>query len=107
MLSTAPLSAQLTKANRLFDEGAYSHAARLYEKVLSRDSTSRIAINNLAHCYRYEKNYSKARDLFQQTLLFSTLESSNYYHYAEMHYLLGDFESARDVLETYLGHNPG
>lgn len=107
LLSTAPLSAQLNKANRLFDEGAYSHAARLYEKVLSRDSTSRIAINNLAHCYRFEKKYSEARDFFQQTLLFSTLESSNYYHYAEMHYLLGDYESARDVLETYLGHNPG
>lgn len=105
LLLTTSLFGQLNRANRHFDKGEYSRAARLYEKVLDRDSTSRIAVNNLAHCYRLEKRYDEARRLFRQSLSFSTMASSNYYHYAEMHFLMGDFTAAQQVLEEFLSHN--
>lgn len=98
---------QLNKANRLFEEGEISQATKLYERVLERDSTNRLVLNNLAHCYRTEKRYSEARELFRETLSFSTGNSTNYYHYAEMHYLLGDFELARMALVKYLENSPG
>lgn len=107
MLFSTLASAQLNRANRLFEEGEFSQAAQLYERVLERDSTDRMAINNLAHCYRIEKRYRKARELFRETLSFSIGSSTNYYYYAEMHYLLGDYELARKALEKYLENAPG
>lgn len=107
MVLSLPVFGQVNKATRLFDSGAFSQAARLYERVLEKDSTSRIAINNLAHCYRQEKRYREARELFRETLSFSSSTSSNYYHYAEMHYLLGEYKLARNALENYLEVLPG
>lgn len=98
---------QLNKANRLFEAGEFSEAAGLYSRVLERDSSNRMALNNLAHCYRIEKRYSEARELFRKTLSFSTGNSSNYYYYAKMHYLLGEYELARKALDKFLEHSPG
>src|SRR5690554_2921160 len=100
------LSAQLNKANRYFSKAAYSQAARHYERVLEKDSADRIAINNLAHCYRHEKRYADARKFFRKALSFSTAESNNHYYYANMHFLLGDFNLAEEKLKEYLVHVP-
>lgn len=101
LLSTA-LHAQVNKATRLFDQGAYSEAGRLYEKVLEKDASNWLAINNLAHCYRMEKRYDLAKQYFEKTLGFSDPASSNHYHYAEMHYLLGQYDTATTHLQKYL-----
>lgn len=100
------LSAQLNKANRYFSKEAYSQAARLYERVLEKDSTDRLAINNLVHCYRHERRYADARKLFKKALRFSTAESNNHFYYAYMHFLLGDFNLAEEKLQEYLVHVP-
>ncbi len=101
------LSAQLNKANRYFSNESWSHAARLYERVLEKDSTDRIAINNLAHCYRHEKRYDDARKYFLKALRFSTAESNNHYYWAKMQFLLGQYELAEEKLDEYLTHVPG
>lgn len=101
-----PSSAQLNKANRMFANEAYSQAARLYEKVLEKDSTRRVAINNIAHCYRHEKRYKEARRYFQKSLRFSSGESNNYFYFAKMEYLLRNYEKAEEVLERYLSAVP-
>lgn len=102
VLLSATLSAQVNKATRLFDQGAFSEAGRLYEKVLEKDSGNWLAINNLAHCYRMEKRYTKARNYFRKTLAFSDPASSNHYHFAEMQFLLGQYDSATTYLQKYL-----
>lgn len=97
---------QENRANRLFAQEAYSQAARLYERVLEKDPDSRIAINNLAHCYRFEKRYAEALNYFAKSRAFSLSNSTNHFHFAEMHYLLGDYDQAIEVLEAYVAAAP-
>lgn len=98
--------AQEKQATNLFERGQYSKAARLYEEALEKDSTSMLAINNLAHCYRAEKRYADAERMFRKTLSFSEPFSLNRYHHAEMHFLLGNFEQAEQLLQEFLFVEP-
>lgn len=94
--------AQEKQATKLFERQQFSRAARLYEEALKKDSTGMLAINNLAHCYRAEKRYSDAERMFRKTLSFSEPFSLNRYHHAEMHFLLGNFEQAEQLLQEFL-----
>jgi outer membrane protein OmpA-like peptidoglycan-associated protein/tetratricopeptide (TPR) repeat protein len=94
--------AQEKKATRYFEQGYFSRAARLYEEVLQKDSTDRLAINNLAHCYRAEKKYRMAEVMFRKTLSFSEPFSLNRFHHAEMVYLLGDYARAEQLFQEFL-----
>jgi outer membrane protein OmpA-like peptidoglycan-associated protein len=94
--------AQEKQATKLFERGQYSRAARLYEEALKKDSTGMLVINNLAHCYRAEKRYTDAERMFRKTLAFSEPFSLNRYHHAEMHFLLGQYEQAEQLLQEFL-----
>jgi outer membrane protein OmpA-like peptidoglycan-associated protein len=93
---------QEKKATRYFEKGYFSRAGRLYEEVLQSDSSNRLAINNLAHCYRNEKRYEDAQKMFKKTLAFSEPVSPNRYHYAETFFLLGDYSASSQLLYDYL-----
>lgn len=86
----------------MFNDGAFSQAGRLYEKVLEKNPESRIAINNLAHCYLEEKRYEKAKTYFEKAAGFSQENSNNHYFLAKTHFLLGNYTEAQSVLERYL-----
>lgn len=94
--------AQEKQATKLFERAQFSRAARLYEEALQKDSTDMLSINNLAHCYRAEKRYVDAERMFRKTLSFSEPFSLNRYHHAEMHFLLGNFEQAEQLLQEFL-----
>ncbi|TVR39435.1 MAG: hypothetical protein EA392_06730 [Cryomorphaceae bacterium] len=105
MLPTV-MSAQVNKANRLFEAEAWSQAARLYEQVLERNPDDVSAMEYLAHCYRHEKRFEDAMQLYQKVVSNGNADADLHFHLAEMHYLLGDYSRSDAILQALLVSSP-
>ena len=50
-------SAKLEKANKLFDQYAYTRAITAYEDVLKKETTNKVAQLRLGDCYRLTQDF--------------------------------------------------
>lgn len=104
--TSATTFAQINKAHRLYERGAFSQAARLYEEILKIDSNQITAVINLAHCYRHEKDYRAAKPLFKKAASLNSHQSEQSYHFAQMLFLLGEFDRAHEQVQARLLAEP-
>lgn len=78
------------KAGRLYKEGSYPEAKKLYEEALSLDPGYVEALNNLGVIYISDKNFSKAKQLLEKAVRLKPSYVEPYYNMACLHAIRGE-----------------
>jgi outer membrane protein OmpA-like peptidoglycan-associated protein/tetratricopeptide (TPR) repeat protein len=105
-----PLKAQniaLSKADHYFQIYAYSEAANIYEKLYSRNPDNQYLIQQLAYCYQKMEMYQKALHFYELHLQGKRVRNEDYYSYASLLLIEGQFEKATEWFKKYMELVPG
>lgn len=92
----------LKKAERLFDEMAYTDAVVAYEKYLKAGHKPKKQVKlHIADSYYYINNYAKAQSWYERVGV-SKLKDVQFNNYVQALKAQGAYEKANEVLFTYL-----
>lgn len=97
---------QVERANDYFQNYEYSKAIPLYQKVLKNDNKNLDAIQNLAHCYRFIGDYSKAEIFYAKALEIQGFDSKIPLLYGKMLKANNKVDKAKEVFIVYASKNP-
>ena len=91
-------------ANEYFSNQKYEQAARLYKKLLSKDSLQIEAAYKYALCKYYQLNYAKARTYFTYVQQIDTENQypKSYFYYALSEKNLGEYKKAIAGFQKHL-----
>lgn len=100
----------LQKADLSYKKKEYSVSIELYTKALKKHKKKRDVASfikfRIAECYRLGNNYAKAAEFYEKALKDRYDDPVAYLYYADMLMLGGDYESAKDALNTFLEGDP-
>jgi outer membrane protein OmpA-like peptidoglycan-associated protein/tetratricopeptide (TPR) repeat protein len=106
LLITLPLSAQIRRGDKFFAGGEFARAIPAYERGLKHKSDAQ-AMENLANCYRIEKNYQKAEDWYSKTISANpNCNSIVYYYYGIALRNNGKTTEAKTQFQNFIAKNP-
>lgn len=92
----------LKKAERLFDEMAYTDAVVAYEKYLKAGHKPKKQVKlHIADSYYYINNYAKAQSWYERVGV-SKLKDVQFNNYVQVLKAQGAYEKANEMLLTYL-----
>lgn len=89
------------RAGKLFDGFEYVEAAKIYERLVARDSTFSYAKLQLAESYRLMNQPEKSAPLYAQVVNDSVSAPIHKLYYAQALMSNGEYERARNWLERY------
>lgn len=95
------------KADKLYENFAYSKAVVLYEKLYLEDSTNAKYIQHLAYSYNKMLGYSKASYYYSKLVRFSQHQTEDLYEYAQLLRIENKIDEYTFWLEKYLAESPG
>ena len=96
-------SAQLKKANRLFNLYKYSKAIPVYQKIAENENAEKrwMAMQRLADCYRLTNNVAEAKYWYQQVVNFEQADPMNYFYYGQTLRKLGLYNEAAEAFHAF------
>lgn len=98
--------AQLSRANKYFEQGSYSDAIVYYEKVLKKDANHIEANQNIAFSYRKLKDYEKAEVYYAKAVELNPEESANFLYYGQALKNNNKIKEAKTQFEKFVEQNP-
>ena len=105
LLICCPVSAQLQRGDKYFNEGEFAKAIPAYERILKNKSDSAV-MENLANCYRITKNYKKAEEWYSKTIAANpNCKSIVYFNYGIALRNNGKIDEAKNQLQNYISKN--
>ncbi len=108
-LASATASAQIKKANKLFDNHRYSKAIPYYLKIAqkSNNSGTNQAILRLADCYRLTNDHLKSKAWYAQAVRLSEAKPINWFYYGQALSATQDYDLAKIAYDKYAELVPG
>ncbi|MFK7906888.1 MAG: tetratricopeptide repeat protein [Chitinophagales bacterium] len=91
----------LNKANDYFDHAEYSKSIELYKKVLKKNESDKIALEQIAHAYRLINHSVEAEQWYQRAMVFNSNNSLLKYYYAQALMTNGKYTEAAKYFEEY------
>ena len=101
-----PVQAQLKRANRKFDQLAYSPAARLYHKYLKKEAGDWDAITRLADSYRLINDSKNAEYWYGRAVKNRDTDPMNYFYYGQALMHNQKWDAAVPWFEKFLEKKP-
>jgi outer membrane protein OmpA-like peptidoglycan-associated protein len=104
---TLAQTSQVKKADKLYENFAYSRAVVVYEKLYLADSTNARYIQRLAYSYNRMLSYTKATYFYSRLVRQSQHQPIDIYEYAQLLRIGNKIEDYKVWLEKYLIESPG
>lgn len=101
MAISVPVFAQIKKANKDYELGAYNLAVRSYLELLEKRPANYEAMVNLADAYRHLNQMDDARSWYEKVIKESKLASDHLFNYAQVLMALGEYGKAREWFIAY------
>ncbi len=98
--------AQLSYANRLFEEQDYAGAIPLYEKALKKNGGTVETYENLAYCYKVINDYKKAEEYYEQAVDLPNVNSKTHLYYGQVLKSNNKINLAREQFVEYSKQEP-
>ncbi len=103
----AQLNAQaIREAKILMQKYSYAKAVEILKGALSDDKIRPEAIPLLAECYRSQRDFVNAKDMYAQAIDLPEAKPEYFYYYAQALQATGDYQNARDMFLEYAELNP-
>jgi len=96
-----PANAQMGRANKDYELGAFNLAVRGYLEVLEKRPANYEAMAKLADSYRYLNQMEEARSWYEKLIKERKLSDEHVFHYAEVLMGLQQYEKARQWFMEY------
>lgn len=87
------------EADKLFKDGKYDEAEKIYLKIATKDPKNIKVYNMLGAIYMERKNFTDAKEAFLAALGIDDMKSSTHYNYARACIELREFRNAKESLE--------
>lgn len=100
-----PAEAQLGRANKDYELGAFNLAVRSYLELLEKRPANYEAMMKLADSYRYLNQMEEARSWFEKVIREHRLEGEQMFQYAQVLKALGSYEKAEQWFLAYARAN--
>lgn len=97
---------QERKADMLYDNLLYGKAVIIYESLYRKYPQDNKYVERIAYCYDKMLNYRKALQYYALLVQLKEKRVSDYYEYAQLLRISGNFEEAGKWLEKYLEFQP-
>jgi outer membrane protein OmpA-like peptidoglycan-associated protein/tetratricopeptide (TPR) repeat protein len=94
-------SAMEKRANKLYENYAYSQAIELYEYVIAKKPGNNAVIRNLADAYRKTNNPEKSVEWFSKVIAAGIAKNEDYLFYAQALAGIGKKDEAKMQFEKY------
>lgn len=104
LLSSASL-AQLDRANKYYDDKEYTKAIKLYENVLKKEENAE-ALEKIANCYRFLKDYSQAELYYEKLMKHNNIEPVNHLYYGTVLKGNNKYDEAKEEFKLYAAAAP-
>ena len=98
---TINVFAQQGKADRYFEELAYSKAIKYYKKAYKKDIENQLIVKRLAESYRLIQNLDEAEIWYAKLVDFADPDPFDIYYYAQVLKSLRNYEEALIWIEKY------
>jgi outer membrane protein OmpA-like peptidoglycan-associated protein len=98
---------QEKKADQLYESFAYSKAAEIYEKLYQEGNTSPNIVQRLAYSFDKMLDYKKALVYYSKLVQLEEHKAEDFYEYAQLLRIAGQFEDSKKWLEKYIISFPG
>lgn len=112
-VGTGVVWGQEKKANDLFEKFRYLEAARIYEKIVSKNDTARLSLERVAFCYSRLKDYKKSELYYAKLVAVEEADSSldinpaHYVRYGQALKQNGKIREAKEQFVRYYESEPG
>jgi hypothetical protein len=93
-------------ADLYFERHAYSHAAKLYHRLVISDPENKDIHLKLGDCYRNLREPAKAAYWYAQSLKIDRSSTEHFFHYASVLCASGKYQLAKYWYQAYLKLNP-
>ncbi|MFP5040558.1 OmpA family protein [Parasediminibacterium sp. JCM 36343] len=105
-LAYSPAKAQdgkgiMASANEAYIKYEYATAAKLYEKVLGKNSKNTLVISRLASCYKEMNNYAAAEKYYTQLIAMPGTAPEEWLYFADMLKSTGKYDAAKQIYQQY------
>ncbi|MEQ8706830.1 MAG: carboxypeptidase regulatory-like domain-containing protein [Phaeodactylibacter sp.] len=100
-----PAQAQLGRANKDYELGAFNLAVRSYLELLEKRPANYEAMVKLADSYRYLNEMEESRSWFEKVIRDHRLEGEQLFQYAQVLKALGQYEKAEQWFLAYARAN--
>lgn len=97
--------AQISRANKYYNNYDYAKAIELYKKVLKRDDNTE-ALEKIANSYRLTKNYQQAEMYYSRLVKKTGINPINYFHYGTVLKNNRKIDEAREQFKIYSNSVP-
>ncbi|MGB0930142.1 MAG: tetratricopeptide repeat protein [Chitinophagales bacterium] len=94
-------SSTLKKANDYFEQTDYTKSVELYKKVLKKNESDKIALEQMAHAYRLMNRFEEAEQWYQRAMIFNSNKPLLKFHYAQTLMTNGKYSEAAKYFEEY------
>ncbi|MCD4731310.1 MAG: OmpA family protein [Bacteroidales bacterium] len=98
---TINIYAQQTKADRYYDNLAYSKAIKYYKRAYKKDIENIVIVRRLAESYRLTNNMEEAEIWYAKLVNFPDVNHIDIYHYAQLLKSIRDYEEALIWIDKY------
>lgn len=99
--------ATLVRADSAWEAGAYPLATELYEAILARDPSSRIAMFRLATLWSWDNRFGESIALFRRYVAAEPNYTEGRLSLARVIAWSGDYSSSIAIYDSVLTHEPG
>ena len=94
-------SAMEKRANKLYENYAYSQAIELYEYVIAKKPGNNAVIRNLADAYRKTNNQDKSVEWFSKVIVAGIAKNEDYLYFGQALAATGKKDEAKMQFEKY------
>ncbi len=104
-MASLPLSAQMSRADKDYELGAFNLAVRNYLQVLEKRPANYEAMVRLADSYRYLNEMDEAKSWYEKAIRNNKLEGEQMFNYALVLKALGQYDKAQQWFLAYARSN--
>lgn len=91
----------LNKANDYFQQAEYAKSIEFYKKILKKNDTDKVALEQIAHAYRLMGQFAEAGHWYQKAMVFNSNNPLLKFHYAQTLMTNGKYAEAEKYFEEY------
>ncbi|MEZ4884961.1 MAG: tetratricopeptide repeat protein [Chitinophagales bacterium] len=91
----------LQKANDYFEQAEYTQSIELYKKVLKKNESDKVALEQIAHAYRLLNRFDEAEQWYQKAMIFNSNNALLKFHYAQALMVNGKYTEAAKYFNEY------
>lgn len=107
LITNINVSAQIRKAERLFQQFEYAKAAPVYERIVNKENKhTPLALRRLGDINRLSSHFAKAAEWYEKAIATNAADPEVYINYGQVLRSLGKYEEAIKQFEKYQSINP-